>query len=276
MAFANGSFETADSGNPGLAQSWTLTTVAAITIAGYILTSGIERAWEDFDDGWVTNYSFAFGDSPTIATYSVGLVVPAPTFENFDAGWGLDEHFFTDLGGMESAEYGTIPEEFDSFENGWGDDSFATDLDPGIMTIATYGSGADEFDTFSVEWFTGTYDTSLGSTTAAVYNNGADAFEGFDNVFPPISFVPSTVGGTGVFTAIAHGMSNGRRVLLTSTGSLPEGLSDASYYFIVAVTTDTFELEAAPGSGGLPISSQGVGTHFVNTDGLTEWGEVLA
>lgn len=269
MAYLNPSFETADPANPGLAQSWTLAVVSFMTIAGYALTGGLERAWEDFGDGWVTGYSLQSGAS-TPAVFSAAIFATPPAFESFDAGWGMDHPLALELGALASASYGSPLDPFETFEVEWFSGTYATVL--GTMVNAAYGSGTEAFDTFETEWFTGTYSTTLGATTAASYG-GAVAYEDFSPAFTPIPFTANP--STDTFSAPAHGMSNGKRVLVTTTGHLPDGLGVANYYFVIGATTNTFQLSATSGGAAIDVTSPGSGTHTVISDGTTEWGLLL-
>lgn len=67
--------------------------------------------------------------------------------------------------------------------------------------------------------------------------------------------------GTDVVTASAHGLTNGQRVRLTSTGTLPAGLSAAIAYYVVNKTTNTFQVSLTSGGAAVDITDAGTGTH---------------
>lgn len=77
-----------------------------------------------------------------------------------------------------------------------------------------------------------------------------------------------TNGGT-VFTAAvsdtctstAHGLSNGDVLLLTTSNTLPTGLSLATPYYVINKTNDTFELSASSGGAAVDITGTGTGVH---------------
>lgn len=274
MAYLNPSFETADPANPGLAQSWTLTVVSFITIAGYALTGGLERAWEDFDDGWATGYRFETG-TMTAAQFSASIFVTPPTREAFEIGWATNQAFAIELGATVTAAYGAGADNFESFEVEWFSGSYDAAFDEGIAaaTPATYGVAADDFETFELQWFSGSYATTLAGTTTAASYGGAVAYEDFSPAFAPVAFIADP--STDTFSAPGHGMSNGKRVRVVSSEHLPTGLASGDFYFVVGATTNTFQLAATSGGSAVDVTSPGAGTHTVISDGATEWGLLL-
>lgn len=95
------------------------------------------------------------------------------------------------------------------------------------------------------------------------------------------SFVlPHNLGSlSGAFTAAtsdictkpAHNLHNGDPVTLSTTDTLPAGLSAGGTYYIVSATTDTFKLALTPGGTAIDITSTGTGTHTVTVaDGTTD------
>lgn len=53
-----------------------------------------------------------------------------------------------------------------------------------------------------------------------------------------------TAATTDICTSAAHGLKNGDMVVLTSTGTLPLGLSTSTVYWVIEATTNTFKLSA--------------------------------
>ena len=47
---------------------------------------------------------------------------------------------------------------------------------------------------------------------------------------------------TDIITSTAHGLSNEDRVVLTTTTTLPAGLSPLTKYYVINATTNTFQL----------------------------------
>jgi hypothetical protein len=83
-----------------------------------------------------------------------------------------------------------------------------------------------------------------------------------------------TVGSTALSTSIYPLLSNGDRIRLTSTGTLPAGLSLATDYYAINVNAaaDTFQISTSPSGSAINITDTGSGTHtvtrFENLNGL--------
>lgn len=69
-----------------------------------------------------------------------------------------------------------------------------------------------------------------------------------------------TVSGS-VATAAAHGMRDGFPVTLTTTGTLPAGVTASAQYWAINTTTNTFQLSALPGGNPVAVTNAGTGTH---------------
>lgn len=88
--------------------------------------------------------------------------------------------------------------------------------------------------------------------------------------------------GTDRITQTAHGLATGDRLFLTTTGTLPTGLSASTEYFAIRVDADTFELATtlANAIAGTQIditAAAGGGTHTVTASGLeTKASSLLA
>lgn len=79
---------------------------------------------------------------------------------------------------------------------------------------------------------------------------------------------------TNELTAVAHGLEEGQRVYLSTSGTLPAPLVTTSAYYVIATTDDTFKLSLTLGGAEIDITSAGTGTHkarsgFMVLDGLT-------
>jgi hypothetical protein len=59
----------------------------------------------------------------------------------------------------------------------------------------------------------------------------------------------------------AHDFNDGDEVVLTTTGTLPTGLSLATTYYVINSSTDDFELSLTPGGSAVTFSDDGTGTH---------------
>jgi hypothetical protein len=59
----------------------------------------------------------------------------------------------------------------------------------------------------------------------------------------------------------AHGLTNGQRVKLTTTGALPTGITAGTTYYVVNKTDNDFEIEATVGGGAINTSGSQSGVH---------------
>lgn len=62
-------------------------------------------------------------------------------------------------------------------------------------------------------------------------------------------------------TKTAHGLQNGDRIQLSSSGGVPGGLAGLATYYVTGVTANTFQLAATRGGVAIDLTSQGTGTH---------------
>ncbi len=90
-------------------------------------------------------------------------------------------------------------------------------------------------------------------------------FDNSDSITSSFTFVDADVStGADTITEANHGLVNGTRVKLSTTGTLPAGLSSATNYYVVGVTTNTFQLATSFGGGAVNITgAAGGGTHTV-------------
>ena len=75
-----------------------------------------------------------------------------------------------------------------------------------------------------------------------------------------------TAAATDIITSASHGLSNGDAVVLTTTDTLPAGLSTETIYYVMAVTANTFKLSTDKPDGvndnvTVDITDTGTGTH---------------
>ena len=72
-----------------------------------------------------------------------------------------------------------------------------------------------------------------------------------------------TAAVTDVITASAHGLVNGNKIVLTTSGTLPAGLALATVYYVVQAETNTFKVSLEPGTEGqvVDVTDTGTGTH---------------
>ncbi|MDE2103436.1 MAG: tail fiber protein [Patescibacteria group bacterium] len=85
----------------------------------------------------------------------------------------------------------------------------------------------------------------------------------FGIIVPNVGNPTITLASPGVFTLNGHGFSNGDTVYLTTTGALPTGLTANTIYYVVASTTNTFELATSYGGTAINTSGSQSGTHSI-------------
>lgn len=73
------------------------------------------------------------------------------------------------------------------------------------------------------------------------------------------TFTADTVGDT--IDSVAHGLVNGDRVLFTTTGTLPAGLSTLTHYYVINKTDDDYQVALTEGGSAIDITDTGSGTH---------------
>lgn len=71
-----------------------------------------------------------------------------------------------------------------------------------------------------------------------------------------------TAATTDIITDASHGLSNDDPVILTTSGTLPAGLTLATIFYVQNATTNTFQLSTTTGNGEIvDITDTGTGTH---------------
>jgi len=279
MTLANAGFEDAGA-NPGDALNWTRSVVS--TAEELIDFGGTGLAAENFETAWSNDafvFEFAgFGTDLTQATYANGSVTPS-TREGFEYGWDSNQSYAFGLGSSTFAVFSGHA--FEGFEAGWGNDSYkASFVGYGSdLTRAVFDS--NNFENFEQGWDNGAYITAFvgfgTDLTRATFKENvtgffAETFEGvaLDQLF---SVDPST----DVFTATAHGFTNGDKALIIAdpSGTVPEGLSVALTYYIVNKTTDTFKLALTIGGTAVDVRSTGSGGNLVRRDPALYWVDLM-
>lgn len=81
---------------------------------------------------------------------------------------------------------------------------------------------------------------------------------------PQADFTAAT---TDVITSNAHGLSNGDLIQLTTSDTLPAGLSLATNYYVIDATTNTFKVSTTPNGPAVDITTTGTGTHTYHLKG---------
>lgn len=98
--------------------------------------------------------------------------------------------------------------------------------------------------------------TRPGAYGTVVFGSGEETFLEHAKV-PGADFTASGA----VLTSEGHGLQNGKRVMVMSTGTLPGNLSPATVYWVRDAAEDTFSLSATDGGAAITTSSAGTGTH---------------
>lgn len=92
---------------------------------------------------------------------------------------------------------------------------------------------------------------------------------------PVAAFTAAT---TDILTSAGHGLSVGDRVRFTTTTTLPAGLSLATDYYVISVTTNTFMVSKTLNGPTVDITSTGTGTHSFNLIGkvisICDWRHI--
>lgn len=94
----------------------------------------------------------------------------------------------------------------------------------------------------------------------------------FLRVFPPLEGPSRDLGQTNsaeftvdddtdVVESEGHGLANGTRLLVSSSGTLPDGLNAGKIYYVIDAAEDTFKLSETSGGSAVSIEDAGTGTH---------------
>jgi hypothetical protein len=62
-----------------------------------------------------------------------------------------------------------------------------------------------------------------------------------------------------------HSLNNGNKIMLSSTGNLPNGLFNYIVYYVVNKTVDDFQVSLTSGGAAVTFSDDGTGTHSYHT-----------
>jgi len=78
--------------------------------------------------------------------------------------------------------------------------------------------------------------------------------------------IATTNDTTDIFTKADHGLLNGAVLRLTSSGTLPTGLSLGTDYFVINTATNTFQVSTTLGGSAVNLTSAGSGDTSYHTD----------
>lgn len=150
-----------------------------------------------------------------------------------------------------------------------------------------YGTNNIFLDSLKMEYKINTGGWTILTANNLVAEGAQDATNGFDFVvritpqyFMKFSTLPIgtmttyTIASPGVITTNATTWTTGQKVMYVTTGTPFGGLTNETSYYLIVVTTTTFQLETSPGSGGLTLTSDtGSGVHTFTA--LFEVGETI-
>jgi hypothetical protein len=114
------------------------------------------------------------------------------------------------------------------------------------------------------------YDSLTGSITGLAvtyyqFPGGADLIACYavdDDVFTTYGYtITMTIASPCVVTKTSHGLAEGDTITIKTTGALPTGLTVDTVYYLVNVTTNTFELAATENGTSINTSGTQSGTH---------------
>lgn len=71
-----------------------------------------------------------------------------------------------------------------------------------------------------------------------------------------------TIAAPGVFTRTNHGLQTGERIIFSTSGALPTGLSANTWYFVYTASADTFEVSATIDGDSITTSGTQSGTQW--------------
>jgi hypothetical protein len=96
------------------------------------------------------------------------------------------------------------------------------------------------------------------------HTQGATLLAGSQPAYTPAATVTITIASPGVVTWNGHGMSNGDRVVFTTTGALPTGITAGSVYYVVNSATNTFQIASVSGGSAIITTGTQSGVHTGN------------
>lgn len=132
---------------------------------------------------------------------------------------------------------------------------------------------------------TGLYGSRIDRQNSTVYNtktaevlgaSGATHYTG-TLAIKKTSVFTVTIAAPGVFSLTAHGFLAGDRVVFSTTGALPTGLTAGTTYYVIAggLTADAFEVSATSGGGAITTSGSQSGVHTLSSATRNVFGLII-
>lgn len=114
----------------------------------------------------------------------------------------------------------------------------------------------------------GYFDARNTDGTIVIFSATVDRLWRLDNTalsWVPVSKVTALTSisnaSPAVFTLVAHGLSDDDQIVLSTSGTLPAGLTAGTVYYVIEAADDTFQVSTTSGGSAVNTSSAGSGTH---------------
>ncbi len=244
----NPSFEIAGT-NPGEALEWTLSIVFnGWTLAEFSDVAGTASSLESFEQ--IPFYRTVSG---VLAQMHEGPGQGVlDTFDWWSGNWNYRKVLTTGSAAV--------------FADGSQVETFDEPLATYTPTVSGGVSFADTFDEPVATYVT----TVTGGTMAGFYDGGA-TIESFQHVQPDVVFSVPVPSNSQMVTTAPHGLPNGTKVTVRSTGSPPGGLTTNAVYYVVNAATARLQLALLSGGAAITLTTSGVGTHWLHGDETLFW-----
>jgi hypothetical protein len=263
MTIPNPSFETAGA-SPGLANQWTLATVASYGLIADFAEGGIPKPVEDFTGA-------SWGTVPYVYTASGSAVVfdandaPQPSNAETFVRWSFNIGYQTEVSGGVAVVFdgGAQAETFTAAD--WGTDQYELELSDPPTELETFDGAGWGSDLTTIV-------VPTNGTTIDYFDQLTSDVEDFEEVEPDVLFfVDDAATGLCAVPSGVHAKSNGDRVTVTTTGTRPEGLAANAPYFVIVVSATTFRLSKTNGGPAITFDDLGSGSHYLHADERDFW-----
>lgn len=132
---------------------------------------------------------------------------------------------------------------------------------------------------------TGLYGSKIDRQNSTVYNNktaevlGASGSTNYTGTLAAkkTSTITVTIASPGVFTLASHGFLLNDRVVFSTTGALPTGLTAGTTYYVISagLTTNEFQVSATEGGAAINTSGSQSGTHTLSSSTRNVFGLLI-
>jgi hypothetical protein len=268
----NAGFETQEPSTvqPGIADDWTSTTVAALeATAEFAGDTGLTLAgYEMFENGWGT------ADPQTLVADMIATLVESRPNEPFEIEWTPDQGFLF-LTALEVAVFDSTA--FENFEDAWGVIDSDLVLSPAEVEVAVFEPGTFE-ETFEASW--GSIATPAFSSasfdTGGLSENSATPSSSEQFLFKAKQrFTPDTsTNKLNAVSLLAAAVGNAF-TLTAESGDLPAPLAEGKTYIVGTVVGNAITLVAFGGGTTIDITSEGSGANYLNADPGRFWLDEL-